>query len=104
MGLTLAGAPEDQIAAGRVYGQNLGMAFQIIDDILDVVGDAAVLGKHTGKDVQEHKCTWVSVCGLERARQDAARYTELACAALTPWENSANFMKTLAQRMLLRVQ
>ena len=104
MGLTLAGADEAQIDAGREYGRNLGVAFQIIDDILDVVGNEAVLGKHTGKDAAENKCTWVSVYGLEKARQDAALYTGLAVKSLDSWQNAGNFLKTLAQRTLMRVQ
>lgn len=104
MGLTLAGADEALIDAGREYGRNLGVAFQIIDDILDVVGNEAVLGKHTGKDAAENKCTWVSVYGLEKARQDAALYTGMAVKSLDNWQNAGNFLKTLAQRTLMRVQ
>ena len=104
MGLTLAGAEETLVEAGRQYGQNLGVAFQIIDDILDVVGSEAVLGKHIGKDARENKCTWVSVYGLERARRDAKLYTDRAVEALSPWKNEAIFLKTLAQRTLVRVQ
>ena len=104
MGLTLAGADEKLIDAGRAYGQNLGVAFQIIDDILDVTGNEAVLGKHIGKDAQENKCTWVSVYGLEKAREDAARYTAQAIESLAPWQNAGNFLKTLAEHTLVRVQ
>ena len=104
MGLLLAGAEPVLLAAGRSYGQHLGMAFQIIDDILDVTGNEALLGKHVGKDAQEKKCTWVSVYGLEQARQDAARYTHMATDSLAPWQDRADFLKMLAQRMLVRVQ
>ena len=104
MGLTLAGAEEELLAAGREYGRNLGVAFQIIDDILDVTGSEAVLGKHTGKDAEENKCTWVSVYGLDRAREDAARYTQAAADSLIPWGEKANFLKTLALKALVRVQ
>ena len=104
MGLTLAGAHHALIEAGRAYGQHLGMAFQIIDDILDVTGDAAALGKTVGKDAQENKCTWVSLYGLDQARADAARYTQQAIDSLAPFGERANFLKTLAQRTLVRVQ
>ena len=103
MGLTLACADKALIDAGREYGQNLGVAFQIIDDILDVTGSEAVLGKHVGKDAEENKCTWVSVYGLEQARKDAAAYTARAVECLDPWPN-ADFLKTLAQQTLVRVQ
>ena len=104
MGLTLAGAGEDLIAQAREYGKNLGIAFQIIDDILDVTGDEATLGKHTGKDALEHKCTWVSLYGLDQARKDAKTYTERAADSIKNDENAAIFLKTLAQRALVRVQ
>ena len=104
MGLTLAGAGEDLLAQAREYGKNLGIAFQIIDDILDVTGDEATLGKHTGKDAQEHKCTWVSLYGLDQARKDAKTYTERAADSIKNDENAAIFLKTLAQRALVRVQ
>lgn len=104
MGLTLAGADETQIEAGRAYGQNLGVAFQIIDDILDVIGNEAVLGKHIGKDAQENKCTWVLIHGLDQARQDAAAYTARAVDSLAVWGEKGNFLKTLAEHTLVRVQ
>ena len=104
MGLTLAGAEESMIATGRDYGKKLGMAFQIIDDILDVTGSEAMLGKHTGKDADENKCTWVSVYGLEQARRDAEAMTARAVESLAPWGEKAEFLKTLALRALNRVQ
>lgn len=104
MGLTLAEADEDTLNAGRAYGRHMGVAFQIIDDILDVVGSEAVLGKHIGKDAEENKCTWVSVYGLEKARQDAAKYTQAAEDSLSALGKKANFLKTLARQALVRVQ
>ena len=104
MGLTLAGADAPLVAAGRAYGQCLGVAFQIIDDILDVTGTAAALGKHPGKDAQENKCTWVSIYGVEQARRDAARYTEQAVESLAPWGDRADFLIQLARHALVRVQ
>lgn len=104
MGLTLAGASEEEIAAGREYGKNLGMAFQIIDDILDEVGDEKTLGKSVGKDEEENKCTWTRIYGLEKARQDAQKYTDQAANCLEIFQNQGNFLKILAQRALVRVQ
>ena len=104
MGLTLAGASEDEIACGREYGKDLGIAFQIVDDILDVTGDTAVLGKTIGKDAEENKCTWVSMYGLDQARKDAASYTESAVRNLDIFGDKANFLKTLAQQTLMRVK
>lgn len=104
MGLTLAGATDDEIEAGRKYGYNLGMAFQIIDDILDVVGDSKTLGKSIGKDAEENKCTWTRIYGLEKAREDATKYTDQAVESLEIFQNQGNFLKILAQRALVRVQ
>ena len=104
MGLTLAGADEKQLAAGREYGRNLGMAFQIIDDILDVIGDEKTLGKSIGKDQEENKCTWTRIYGLEKAREDAQKYTDMAAESLKIFQNQGNFLKILAQRALVRVQ
>ena len=104
MGLTLAGASEEEIAAGREYGKNLGMAFQIIDDILDEVGDEKTLGKSIGKDEEENKCTWTRIYGLEKARLDAQKYTDQAANCLEIFQNKGNFLKILAQRALVRVQ
>ena len=104
MGLLLAGADEEQLAAGREYGRNLGMAFQIIDDILDETSDAQTLGKSVGKDAAENKCTWTRIYGMEKARQDATYYTKQAEESLKIFQNAGNFLKILAQRALVRVQ
>ena len=100
----MGGGSEKEIEAVDEFAKNLGVAFQIQDDILDVTGDEAMLGKHTGKDAQEHKCTWVSLYGLDQARKDAKTYTERAADSIKNDENAAIFLKTLAQRALVRVQ
>lgn len=103
-GMILAGATEEQLCAGDAYGYHLGLAFQIIDDLLDLVGDEKELGKHTGKDAQEGKITWVSTVGLEKARQDAAFHTEKAVLALDRFGEKAEFLQSLAKQMLNRVK
>ena len=103
-GLVLAGAGEDQIRAGHEYGLHLGLAFQMTDDLLDVTGDAALLGKNTGTDAGLDKMTWVSLRGVEGTEKDAAKQTELAVAALDilPWEH--DFFIELARSMTGRKQ
>ena len=64
-GLALAGADEHQIKAAHDYGLHLGLAFQMTDDLLDVIGDAALLGKNTGMDAALDKMTWVALKGVE---------------------------------------
>ena len=103
-GLLLAGATDAQVAAGVSFGQHLGVAFQIVDDVLDVQGSSAVLGKSIGKDEAQGKLTWVAVKGVEQAREDAAQEIALAVHALDALEMDTNFLKALAQKTLNRVQ
>lgn len=103
-GFLLAGADDATVAAGCEYGLGLGLAFQMVDDLLDVEGDAASLGKTPGKDAAEGKLTWVAVCGLEKTRQDAKAAVDAAISALNSVPGDTNFLKTLAQSTLNRVQ
>ncbi len=103
-GLVLAGASHDQIRAGVVYGQKLGLAFQMMDDLLDVEGDAAVLGKRTGLDEQAGKQTWIALRGVSGTREDIRRTTDEAVEALDLFGEDGKFFKDLALKMLHRVQ
>ena len=101
-GLALAGADESQIRAGYEYGLHLGLAFQMTDDLLDVTGDAALLGKNTGMDAELNKLTWVALRGVEGTEKDAAEQAGLAEKALEslPWEHG--FFTELARNTLVR--
>ena len=102
-GLTLAGADEAQLAAGQVFGDCFGVAFQIQDDLLDLTGDEKTLGKHTGKDQAEGKLTWPAALGVEKAREDMKRLTERACEALSAaFGDRAAFLNSLAQECVER--
>ncbi len=103
-GLILGGADEEQIEKGRAYGYHLGMAFQIVDDILDLEGDPALMGKTLGKDVDEGKLTWPACVGLDQAKTDAAAHIEAATKALETFGSAADFLKELAFSSLHRVQ
>lgn len=103
-GLILAGADDGAIEAGRRYGFHLGMAFQIVDDLLDLEGDPALMGKTLGKDVQEGKLTWPACVGAEQARQDAAAHISAAADALLPFGERADFLRSFAYSTLHRVQ
>lgn len=103
-GLILAGATDEQVAAGCEYGRQLGLAFQMVDDLLDVEGETAVLGKTIGKDAAVGKLTWVAVRGAEQTRLDAAEAVSRAVDALKILPGETNFLKTLAQSTLNRVQ
>ncbi len=103
-GMLLAGAAEETVAAGIEYGYHLGLAFQIVDDLLDVTGDAALLGKNTGMDAALGKQTWVAVRGVDGARQDAAAHIAAAELAAEKFDQNMNFFKPLARETLKRVQ
>ncbi len=97
-GLFLAGADEAQLNAGRTFGRLFGVAFQIQDDLLDLVGNEQDLGKHTGKDLTEGKLTWPALVGADRAAKDAGRMTDEACAALeTAFGERSSFLCWLAR-------
>ena len=101
-GLALAGADENQIRAGYAYGFHLGMAFQMTDDLLDVKGDATLMGKNTGMDSALNKMTWVALRGTEGTEKDAAEQIEMAVKALDsmPWNTA--FFADLARNMISR--
>ena len=103
-GLILGGAPEDRIEAGRAYGFHLGMAFQIVDDILDLEGDPALMGKTLGKDAEEGKLTWPACVGLKQAKLDAAAHIKAAAAAMNTFGSAAALLREIAVSSLHRVQ
>jgi geranylgeranyl diphosphate synthase type II len=78
LGGILAGADEEKIAALGRYGYSVGLAFQIVDDLLDIEADAATLGKTAGKDVAQGKLTYPSLVGVDAARAEAQRLLEVA--------------------------
>ena len=101
-GLMLAGATEEQLEAGRAYGRGLGLAFQIIDDLLDLEGDVASLGKETGMDAQRGKMTWPAVRGVEQARADAAEAVRSAMEAMRVFGDRGQKLADLAHESLVR--
>ena len=82
LGALRAGADDALVEAAAAYGENIGMAFQIQDDVLDVIGNEALLGKPVHSDEKNEKTTWVTVYGLEQAKKDVAEYSEEAMAIL----------------------
>ena len=96
-GALLAGADAGQIAALTQYGEHLGLAFQITDDILDVTGTEAQLGKPIGSDTDNAKSTYPALVGLERARELAREAAQAAIAALEPFGPSAGIFRALAR-------
>ena len=84
------------------YGAALGLAFQVVDDILDVTQDSTTLGKTAGKDVASQKATYPSIVGLERSRHIAKRLTNRAFDALKVFPGQATALEALATYLLNR--
>jgi len=105
-GLLLAGADRPQLVAGQVYGENLGLAFQMLDDLLDVEGNTAIMGKQTGMDAMRGKMTWPAMFGVAQTRKDAGHAVDRALEALNVFDASVgvDFLRNLAQDMLVRVK
>ncbi len=102
VGAILAGAGAEQVKALEKCGEDLGIAFQIQDDILDVVGDSGELGKPVGSDEENHKQTYVTLCGLERAKEDVERYSREAVALLGEFEADHSFLEQLFLSLIHR--
>jgi len=96
-GAILAGAAEQALVQLDRYALHFGLAFQIWDDVLDVIGDAAKTGKGVGRDAKHEKSTYVSHFGLEGAKERARTEAAAACAALEPFGPEAAFLTELAR-------
>jgi geranylgeranyl diphosphate synthase type II len=96
------GTDEDTISRLRTFGENAGLAFQIVDDILDMTQSSAELGKTAGKDTASIKATWPAVYGIEQSRRDADSLIADAFAALAPFGPAAATLKSLAQYLTTR--
>jgi geranylgeranyl pyrophosphate synthase len=102
VGALAAGAGEAALAALTVYGEDLGLAFQIVDDVLDVTASAEALGKTAGKDESARKATYPALYGLEGARALAARRVDEALAALHGAGIASTELEALARFVLVR--
>ena len=102
MGCLLAGAEPDKISAADRYAAALGFAFQIVDDILDVEGDSAVLGKPAGSDAENGKSTYVSLLGMASAKRAAGELTRTALDALNGFGPGADYLRGLTQTLASR--
>ena len=101
LGAAAAGAGETVRQAAREYGYALGLAFQIRDDMLDVMGDEATFGKPIGSDREEGKVTFVDLLGLEECEAEVLKYTAQAKAALAPL-GETDFLEQLADTLSTR--
>ncbi|MCF7911116.1 MAG: polyprenyl synthetase family protein [Candidatus Cloacimonetes bacterium] len=101
-GCILGKASEADTENMRIFGDKIGLAFQIIDDILDIEGDEITLGKSTGKDSQQKKATYPSLNGLEESRQMAEKLISDARARLVRYGEKAIYLDLLAEFLLTR--
>ena len=97
-----AGATDEQLAALDEYGTHIGLAFQVVDDILDVEGDPQKLGKTGGKDAAANKPTYVKLMGLEGAKAEAERLLQSALEALDGFGESADHLRDMARYIVER--
>ncbi len=97
-----AGATAVDAASLDIFGRKAGLAFQIIDDVLDMTVDSVHLGKTAGKDQATEKATWPAVFGIEQSQRDAADLIEEAFAALAPYGSRADGLKSVARYLVER--
>ena len=101
-GARLGGASEKEMATLNVFGRELGLAFQITDDLLDATGTSAELGKAAGKDARRGKATFVSLMGIDAARDEAARCIRNALESLSGFDEAADPLRQAARFVLTR--
>ena len=102
LGALVAQADAEQLAALDTYGQKLGLAFQITDDLLDIRGDEEAMGKRTGKDSDRGKLTFPALLGVEKSGRRCRQLVDEACAALSGFGSSASQLEALARFVLER--
>ena len=102
IGCILSGADDEIIELSRQYALKLGLAFQIIDDILDVTGDEAVLGKPIGSDYDNNKTTFISIHGLDKAKEIASELTNDALNLLSKFDGDITNLTELTKFLLDR--
>ena len=102
IGAIYAGANEEQFVALSDYGTHIGLAFQIVDDILDVVGSTETLGKTAGKDAAQQKATFPALYGLTASREHAKQHLIHAVEALEPIGEGSVRLREVAERIITR--
>lgn len=103
MGCVLANADEKETKAAETYAEKIGLAFQIVDDILDIISDTDTLGKPVGSDVENQKVNYVTILGIEKSREIVSDLTKEAVAALDVFDSDTEFLKDLALQLSKRI-
>ena len=99
LGCVCAGADDKKIAAAEKYAHDIGIAFQIVDDILDVTSDEETLGKPIGSDEENQKSTYVTLLGIEKSRKTAEELTLNAQKALDAFDGDVTSLKDFAEKL-----
>ena len=102
VGALCAGATDDDVARLRRFGETIGWAFQVTDDILDVEESSAALGKTAGKDMAQQKATYPAIHGLQRSHEIANDLASKAVAELAPYREAASRLKEIAKYLVIR--
>ena len=103
MGCVLADADEKRISAAKAYAENIGLAFQIVDDILDITSDTSVLGKPVGSDAENNKVNYVTLLGIEEAKAKVCDLTQAAVESLDVFDRNTGFLSLLAAELASRI-
>lgn len=101
-GAIIGGATEIELERITKYGKNIGLSFQIVDDILDITGDEAKLGKPIGSDIQNHKSTYPSLLGLEKSREIARQLIEEGKSSIDELSSEIDFLHQLGDYIVSR--
>jgi len=101
-GALYARAADDDLARVTTYGEKVGLAFQIVDDLLDILGSQKELGKSIGKDGNQHKATYPALHGIEESRRIASRLVQEACEALGTYGTRAQTLQGIARYLIVR--
>ncbi|MCC0644634.1 MULTISPECIES: polyprenyl synthetase family protein [unclassified Clostridioides] len=101
-GATIGGANSEQMEEITKYAKNIGLSFQIVDDILDIVGDEAKLGKKVGSDIENHKSTYPSLLGLDKSKEIAHNLIDEAKKSIEKLSDNVDFLKGLAEYIVDR--
>lgn len=104
MGSVTSDVSSETLETTNEYAKHLGLQFQIVDDLLDAIGEEAILGKPVGSDFENHKTTYVSLWGIEETKRLAQLETQAALEALGKLPGETDFLKMLTKSMLNRVQ
>lgn len=104
IGAVLAGADEDEVKRMEQCGEAIGLAFQIQDDILDLVGDEEEIGKPVGSDERNHKATYVTLKGLEQSKEDVREISMKAIDILKDYDQENGYLTRLTEYLISRTK